>query len=247
MLESIQRQFCQSLFVPEPNLDFIESDNAADRFAIYRHTIQENLRHALELTFPGIWVLLGCDCANGAAYLFIKQAENFPTTGCLDDWGEGFPAFLATIEELKSLPYLSDFAKFEWLNHVAYGAKDETVLKAKDLQKITEDTVFIFHPSVCFFASSYPIHHIQDLIKNPDQSEISLDTGGCQAIILRVDYCVTICWLAKPDWQFLFSLSQGYHLEKAYEEIMATYSDFDLVKNLHFMMKNEIIHQIKGS
>src|SRR6266436_6673471 len=115
MLKQIQNQFKNALFDTQmSDIAFIRSQNSILRFNVYRQTVFENLRHALEITYPGIWCLLGSGCANNVARLYITNETNSPKSGCLDDWGETFGSFLETIPSLQPYIYLKDYAHLEW-------------------------------------------------------------------------------------------------------------------------------------
>lgn len=141
-LDTIQKTFLQSILEKNlADLSFIKSSYPAERLDIYRQTIFENIRNSLAITFPGIWKLLGEECANSAAYAFSKHQHNLPISGCLDDFGENFPKFLGVQKELQALPYLKDYAYFEWLKHQSYMAKDIEPITNLEITAIPADKI----------------------------------------------------------------------------------------------------------
>src|SRR5262245_42793719 len=98
---NIQQQFENALFdVASKDLAFISSPLSQQRFNIYRQTVFESLRHALEITYPGMWQLLGKTCADNIARYYCSQIEQLPKSGCLDDWGETFPTIFELFPSL---------------------------------------------------------------------------------------------------------------------------------------------------
>ncbi|WP_232220652.1 MNIO family bufferin maturase [Legionella tunisiensis] len=139
------------------------------RFSVYRNTILQNLRHALELTFPAIWQLVGKECADSLAWAFVQDKSNLPVTNCLDDWGEKFPQFLQTIKPIAHLSYLKDIAQLEWLRHLSLYAANYRALSPIKLQQyldnyLLEDLRLILNPTVFLYTSPYSLKSIFDLI-----------------------------------------------------------------------------------
>ena len=177
-LKKIQQDFHQAIFQKNSNLDFIASSFPVERLAIYKNTIFENIRHALEITFPGVWSLLGADCANSIVHRFCFVENHLPSTGCLDDFGENFPSYLGSLDILSTLPYIQDYALFEWLKHLAYTATKSPAITPDDLQQIHEDLLaeikMTFVPSCYLFSSRFPIQEIDERAFNPQASNMLL-------------------------------------------------------------------------
>jgi len=129
-LTQLQQTFYDSV-IDKSNHDilkYMHTDhiNAMTRLNIYRNTVTEKLRRALEITYPAIWDLLDVACANSVAYAFLQEEKNLPETACLDDWGDHFPEFLRTFQPLEKMVYLCDVAKIQWYMHLSYcGTGDE--------------------------------------------------------------------------------------------------------------------------
>ena len=97
-LKQLQNKFIDHVISRETNeiaLYIKHSTISQDaRLQIYRQTIFENLYSALKITYPGIWKLIGEECARAVCYSFNKNKENLPLNGYIDDWGSKFPKFL---------------------------------------------------------------------------------------------------------------------------------------------------------
>ena len=248
-LEYTQQCFLQAIFNPKiASVDFIASNYPMERLKVYRATIFENLRNSLALTFPGIWTLLGHDCANSVAYAFANNPENMPKTGCLDDWGNAFPDFLASQLELQHLPYLKDYAQYEWLKHLAYGAAHANTITAENLEKIPEEKIeeirFLFLPSVFLLTAQFPIHRIQDIIEQPDAPAIDLQHEITTAIIARPKGQILTLFVSQDLGLFFKYLHDGQTLGQATAQTSIPYPDFDLSTAIHLLLKHSLIQEV---
>jgi hypothetical protein len=247
-LELNQQLFYDALFDQKPNsLNFIHSTDAFERLKIYKHTIFENLRQALAITYPGIWVLLGEECANSFAYAFITFKKNLPLTGNLDEWGEGFPDFLADQTELSNLLYIKQYGHYEWLKHLAYGQLEAESLDYSDLINLSEqnieESVLKFIPSLYLFKSEYSLDKIQEIIDNPNADSIKLENLPSYAIIARPENSVITLWVSEEYYIFFENLRRGLALGKVIQKITDLYSNFDLASMIHFLISYMLIEK----
>lgn len=248
-LEQIQKSFCEAIFNDTSNFkDLIKSSDPDKRIQIYRVTVFENLLNALSLTFPGIWKLLGEDCSRGVGYTYIKNKENLPLSGCLDDWGSTFPDFLEKQKELKHLPYLKDYASYEWLKHSAYGAYSEKSFDLSDLEAIPEDQMesigFSLIPSVFIFYSDFNLADIEEIIENPNAKALELNTLGSYAIIARPHDETLTFWVTQDLWLFIRYLYEGLNISQSFDKTCEKCPDFNLADAIHFLLSKELIFKI---
>lgn len=220
------------------------------RLSIYRNNIMQNLRYALESTFPNIWKLVGKECADNLAYHFCQKPENLPVTHCLDDWGNTFPEFLLEIEPLQGLVYLKNIAELEWLKHQSYRAADFKPLNPLKLQNQLnnhiEELCFFFNPSVYLFSSPYILKDIINLIENPnEQPSVTLQHEPCYAVISRQTHEVVTIWLSENQFYFFKAIKDGFTMMQSYELILKTSPDFDLVAALQILLENDLLWKYK--
>ena len=237
-LENIQESFFASVFNASKSVDFVASNYPEKRMDIYRNNIIENLRNALALTFPKSWKLLGDNCANSVAYNFIK-ARHLPNTGVFDEWGGDFSFFLSYIDELKSVPYISDFARYEWLSHQAYLSAVSAHVDASEFSKFSEEEIenlkIKFLPSIFLYESKYPIDQINEVTSNPDAPAIDLEKRGSYAIIYRPYLEVITLWISHEEYVFFNALSCGMSLSEAIR-----YCEEDEIRRGNLPKLNEI-------
>ncbi|HFE6167594.1 TPA: DNA-binding domain-containing protein, partial [Legionella pneumophila] len=72
-LLKLQESFYRNIFKKDVDLSFISSDFSQERLDVYRQTIFENMINALRITYPGVWKLIGNECANSVAYTYCKK------------------------------------------------------------------------------------------------------------------------------------------------------------------------------
>lgn len=248
-LVKLQQAFFDNIFVnTAPELDFISSEFAKERFNIYRQTIFENMRNALQITFPDIWNLLGEECANNLAFAYCAHEKNLPKSGCLDDFGAEFPDFLLTIKQLQALPYLRDYAHYEWLKHLAYGAREAEHFSILELQNIPEAEIgnikFVFIHACFLFASKFPINGIEKIATCASHQMIRLSNCPAYGIITRTQGFVQTRWIDEILWHFIKHLSNGYSLSDSTKYAQSLNENFDLTGAIAFLLQSQLINNI---
>jgi hypothetical protein len=248
LLEQTQKSFYQAILDKDSAVDFIESNDASARLDIYRATIFENLHNSLALTFPGVCALLGDKCFKSAAYLFIKDPDQMPTTGCLDDWGEDFPQFLAQQSQLQHLPYLKDYAVYEWLLHLAYHADKTAVIDPIELNKIPEDHLEHIHvkfiPSMFLYNAEFSIDRIEAQIKQADASTLILKHNNTGVVIAKTGKQVKSLFIPQDELEFFKYLNEGERLGKAISKTTEKYSDFNVTMAIKFLLQHSLIQSV---
>ncbi len=249
-LEEVQKDFCHAiLHEKSSDYQFVSSSNPMDRVSIYKNTIFDTLRKALAVTFPGVWVLLGEECANNLATAFCRIVANLPSSGCLDDWGGEFPDFISQQESLKNLSYLKDYAEYEWLKHLSYCAASAIPLESDALIGIAEENVegltFTFLPSVYTMMSQFALDEIASLIENPEISALNSVSKKTYAIIARPSNSVLTFWASAELWSFIDTLSKGKTLVEAFQAVKNQHQDFDLTNAIQFLLQQNLIESIR--
>lgn len=248
-LKQLQDEFSKALFSKESDMvSFVRSDFAMQRIEIYKTTIQETLKNTLSLTYPGIWSLLGDECANQVAYFYCQDEKNLPSTGCLDDWGESFAAFLTTQPQLNALSYLEDFARYEWIKHLAFIAKSQESLGASAFQSLVEQALLevkiSFIPSFYLFESTHPIEQIQAVINEISVENVILEEEKRYAVIARPFDSLLIDWIDADLWCFLESLKQAKTLAQTITETLNLSPDFNLTHAFQYLISKKIVASI---
>ncbi len=160
----------------------------AERFSIYRNTSRITLTAALRISYPAVDALVGGDFFDMAAARFMRS--HLPRSGCLNDYGEGFPAFLESMDATASVPYLGDVARFEWALGQAAIAPDAPVISLSALANIDGamhgEICFVPHPSVHLLNLRYPADRIADAVLADDGDALAALNPGAQSTMLLV-------------------------------------------------------------
>ncbi|MBY0500927.1 MAG: DNA-binding domain-containing protein [Alphaproteobacteria bacterium] len=242
-LFSLQEEFLKFFLNSSFSLESIKANGVKphNRLSIYRNNITEALRKALFLTYPLTWELIGEECANGAAYAFIREGTSLPMVGNLEEWGENFPDFLEKFLPTQSLSYLPDFARFEWLKHLAYRAKDATPLDSHDFKGMDPESysklILKLHPSAQLFSSLFPLDQILSVVEGAVDST-QLENRKSHVLIIRPFQSVNVHWLSEPYFLFFALLEQGLSLRETLEELDDT--EIQLYEILSFSLKNRL-------
>lgn len=240
-LFELQKDFLHYFKDSSVLLKMIKTDGVTshNRLNVYHNNITQALRKALFLIYPLTWRLIGEECANGAAYAFIREGISLPTIGNLDDWGDGFPTFLEQFPPTQSLPYLPDFARFEWLKHVAYGAKDATPLTPLDFKDMDpacyRELILKIHPSAQLFSSLFPLDQVLSVVEGIVDS-VQLENRKSHVLIIRPFQSVNVHWLSEIHFLFFTFLHEGFSLMETLEKL--DHEDIQLYDILSFSLKN---------
>ena len=223
-LLSLQKKFLESYQGRSSFASYLkgEGPSSKHRLEIYHHNITFALRKALAISYPLTWKLIGEECANGAAYAFIQTGMFFPVAGTLDKWGSAFPDFLDQFSPTQSLAYLSDFARLEWCQHVAYSIEDKRPLTAHDFKDMAPESYaklcLKLHPTVQLFSSAYPLDQVMAVVKG-EVDTVELENRKVNALIIRPFQSVDIHWLSEAEFTFVRFIHQGYPLIKILEKM----------------------------
>jgi len=217
----------------------VNGPSPQSRLSVYHNNTTQALRNALAATYPLTWKLVGEDCANGAAYTFIRMGISLPTCGNLEDWGGTFPDFLEHFPPTQSLPYLPDFARIEWLKHIAYGAENLVPLKTSDFENMDSQSyaqlILKFSPSAHLFSSAHPLDQIMAVVEGEIES-LELENKSANALIIRPYEEVKIYWISDAYFAFFSFIYQGHTLMEALEKIRE--KEFQFHEILSFSFQN---------
>jgi hypothetical protein len=160
---------------------------AGRRYGVYRNNVTVSLREALAEGFPSIVGLIGRENFDHLARAFLRQSP--PSSPLMMHYGAEFPEFLATVEQLAHLPYLTDVARIDVAMRQSYHASDSTGIDPAELQALDEITLlntrFSFAPSMTLVRSKWPIGSIWHYTLRQG----SKPTGNAEdVLILRAEY-----------------------------------------------------------
>jgi hypothetical protein len=255
-LSELQKKAASSLFLSVDGkeaenlfLKSFSSSHPQKRWAIYKNTISKSYRTALSLTFPGIWLLLGDECANGMAQRFIQDRVHAPEQAGDLAKEALFPDFLSQQPELQELPYLKDYARYEWCKQKAYYAPKEEVFSVKSVEKKKPEQVMkgrcLFLSSFSLFEANYDIAAIESLLENPDAEAFTLSPTKVYAFIVRPKTVTITLWIEEDWFFFCQTLFAGYTLEESCQAVLEKNPQVDREALLCFLWGQGLIQTLQ--
>lgn len=235
-LRELQRDFLQSVFSGDDRItDRIvdHGPDAAHRLAIYRNNTLLGLTEALENGFPVVRRLVGDAFFDGLARAFI--AAHPPRSGCLIEYGERFPVFVAGYAPAACLPYLCDVAELEWLCQQSRHEADVAPPQLSGLASVPAarygELRFRLHPSARWMVSRYPLHRIWEVNQSgySGDDRVDLREGGCRLMIFRPGWNVEIHRLQPGEHCFLTTLAGHSSVTNALKQALDADERFDLL------------------
>jgi len=216
----------------------------AARLGIHRNTFASVLTNALRLSYPAVHRLVAAECFEGAARVFLEEQP--PRSANLDDYGLGFPEFLARFPPVAALAYLLDVARLEWAVSRALHAPDAPPLNLGRLAALTEDeqarVCFAPHPSAGLVRADHPADSIWRAVLAQDGAALAaIDpaTGPVWVVVHRTESGVEVTRLSEAAWRFTEALFAGRPLHSALEE--ASCSDAQLLLAAH-LAAGRLVH-----
>jgi hypothetical protein len=190
------------------------------RLNIYRNTFIGALTTALRLSFPAVHRLVGGEFFESAARVFIEAGP--PRSAYLDDYGTGFPEFLASFGPAASLPYLSGVARLEWAVSRALHASDEQAIDVSRLSEINPADhgriAFVPHPSVGLVRADHPVDAIWRAVLAQDDAamaRIDLNAGPAWLLVQRQQSGIEVIGCTESAWRFASALCTSRPLQAA--------------------------------
>lgn len=124
--------------------------SAKRRLKVYGDAYKLRLFEVLQIDYPKIEVLIGCDAFYNLCMNFIDQypSKHFSVRY----FGALFEAFLKQDDTTKEFGFLAEMANFEWSLMASLDAPDQTTFTLNELAQVVPtdwpELTFTFHPSV---------------------------------------------------------------------------------------------------
>ena len=250
-LENIQEKIQKAILGEETQLDFIKQKSpisTQDRITVHRDTVFENFITNLQIIYPGIWKLIGKDCAKGVALAYSHDFNNLTNRSQIGDFGANFPEFLSKFPSTKHLQYLPDYARLEWLKSKSYEAHNYEAIKIEELQSFFQGDIesykLILNPSIFLFESRFPLMNIQELLENKDIDNLDLYETQCCIIVCRVQGKIETLYVENNQWSFLQAIHKGDLISDAMEVFSQEDMIDEITQIIHLMINKQMIIRI---
>ena len=208
-----------------------DSDPTA-RLAVYRNNVMVSLLGVLADTFPVTRELVGDAFFRAMGQCFVRARP--PQSPVMAEYGSGFADFIEAFEPARSLPYLPDVARLEWLRLTALHAADALPLSAADLTRRLAATADLtaarlhLHPSFGVLHSPYAVVSLWAAHQGMgDLAAIDLARAET-AWVLRRELEVEVIPVEPAAGRFAAALIEGQPLGAAVEAAGGADGAFDL-------------------
>ena len=243
-LPELQRAFCTAIMSDDGGTASIalrevvvEAGLAADvRLDIYRNNTISNLCNALRADYPAVASLVGDEFFAHAARAYIAATPS--TSGDINDYGDGFPEFIAALPALIDLPYLGDVASLELAWKQVFYAPAAEPIDLVSLAGLAPEHLgnlrFRMHPALRLVSSDYPVLQIWQA-NQPDVAAsgvIDLRLGGERILLLRVNDRVMLNTVSSAEYAWLAALQSGSSLADAVDAAFAQEDSFEFASCL---------------
>lgn len=219
-LRELQTAFLAALFddaAPGP-VDSIPGNGLtpAARLRIYRRSCNEIQTATLRTSYPAVLALVGQDWFDQAARRYRRLHPSH--SGNLQGLGAHFADYLETIPAGRTLPYLTDVARLEWLRQKTILSADSQVLTFDNfmagLDGAGESLRVGLHPCVHWLNSPYRVLTIWRFALDP-RGDLDLDDQGENVILRREDEEVVMTSVDAATLAYVTALATGESLEQA--------------------------------
>ncbi len=206
-LKKLQQQFADDIknLTASINLYNYNKDfSAKELISVYHNNYIYTLIDTLKSSYNCIFRLVGNDFFNYIAKKYIKN--NPQRQGYLQNYGDNFSSFIASVPECKNMPYLVDIALLERYYELCYHSNNTgfdfaklPVGFSKNINKYDKILPFI---NDCYVLSSkYPILDIWRL--NENSSNLDLAKSCDNVLIYKYNDRVCVISLSKLDYKFI--------------------------------------------
>jgi len=228
--------------LPAPEgLQDAQGSPAGRRFSVYRNNVAVSLTEALHTAFPATARLLGKENMDRLAGVFLRA--NPPSSPLLMFYGEGFPEFLAGIDQLAKMPWLPDVARLELAQRQSYHAADAEPVAPETLAALPPEELMqrgvTLAPALRVVRSDWPLHQIWRL--GTEEGAPQPTVRQQDVLITRPEFDPVLQPLPAGGAAWISALQQGAGIGDACETTLKTVPDFDPGATLTLLIQGQAI------
>lgn len=233
-LRELQQQFMATLYdpaAPGPLAAIAGHGLApADRIRIYRRSCNETQIAALRVSYPAVVALVG------DAY-FDQTARGYRRVhpsrcGNLQAFGDALADYMEVLPNCRSLPYLPDVARLEWLRQLTILAPESAPIGpdvlAAAIRSAGDSLQVVLHPSLHLLDSRYPVLTIWNYALRPDDEKLTLGEDGESVALWRDAGEVVMAELDAASFACIAAFVQRSPLGESLTMAQSVDPDFDL-------------------
>lgn len=196
----------------------------AQNLAVYRNSKSKQLLTVLAQTYPVCEKIVGGEFFYAMSCSYVN--ETISSTPDINEYGAGFPQFIAGFAPVQSLEYLADVAQLEWLLYKLANGKDYQSMDKQKLLEISpedlEQLQFSLPDNSYLFNSAYPVKEIWEFNQGDQPGFLDLRRlAPAKLFLWRPQWLPIITEVNELEWQILNALSQGKTLAQIGEQFTA--------------------------
>lgn len=188
------------------------SFSGSDLLQLYRNSFVMGVTEALQATYLHTLSLVGEEFFNAAARQFILQQP--PQENNIMAYGDGFSDFLKSLEQLTTMPYIAEMARFEWLleettnTHIENATLNVTKLGALQNAQFA-DIIFHIPEQVSLFSSGQDIAHLYRMLIDKEVQETDLNCACYMALKKQPDFSLELIKLTPQEYSLAKQIRQN--------------------------------------
>ncbi len=192
-----------------PEALFTGAHAGAVGLRVHRNTVLGALANALRLAYPAVDKLVGEAYFDRMAVGFARAQP--PRAPQLDEYGRGFPGFIAGFPGTEALPYLVELAQFEW--QFANLARCCAAPESSGPSLLLEGSARLhFAAPLRLHAARYPVEQLREAILAEDATAVAgieLNPRDHHYAMWRTDGGVNVRALSAASARFLTAVYEG--------------------------------------
>ena len=213
------------------------------RLRIYRNTVANTLTAALRESYPAVLALVGDDFFDVMAERY--RLEHPSTCGNLQHFGGALAGFIQAMPEARTLGYLADVARLDWLRQLtALSADAEPVdaVRSAAAAAVAPDRLRIgLHPSLHLLRSAYPVLTLWQWCQAPSGAAPGMGGGGEQILLWCDGGDVAMASLDPATFRCIEMLADRHSVASAWAVATEVDDEFDLEPCLRDLLAQGLI------
>jgi len=188
------------------------------RLALHRRHYHASLIEAVRGRFPATAWLIGDAALTTAAAAYVEAHP--PSVVCMAEFGDTFPAFVASRPGLDALSYLESFAMLEWEVGRVSVAVTRPAVAPPWLHEQEPDTLgalaLELQPGLAYLRADSSVDDVfRVFLTGVEPSQFTLTDGPHWLEVRGARGAFEIARLVVGDWQFRRALADGQTIEMA--------------------------------
>lgn len=215
----------------------------AARLRIYRNAVAATHNAALRDAFPTVQALVGEDFFEAMSARYRQQHPS--TCGNLQSFGGALPGFIEAMPQARSLGYLADIARLDWLRQLTALAPDAAPVDPRAVAAAAATEPHRLHlllnPSLHRLHSRWTLLTLWQWCQSPVGSAPRADRGAENVLLWRDAGEVVMAAVDPTTFRCIEVLAAGGDVATAYRSAMELDSAFDLQPCLRDLLVQGLI------